>query len=160
MDEETIFNSDIELILREAGLKQSAPMQNGAGGNDQSMSYLMCSENVNNVDSRVVLEKAGSQDETNNFDFENQVAADYYDEDEDDEFECDTDKYVLFEDKLAFSERLKNCSRECLTDVTKLIIEQQPLAVDDFGNNRYQLKVDMIERDVFEKCIKIMDVYK
>lgn len=49
------------------------------------------------------------------------------DEDEDDDdFECDIERYVPFDDKLDFAEKLKSCGRECLTEIVKLVIEQQP----------------------------------
>ena len=47
-------------------------------------------------------------------------------DDSNDDFECDIDKYVPFEQKISFSEQLKTCSKECLTEITKLILELQP----------------------------------
>jgi len=77
------------------------------------------------------------------------------DEDEDEDFECDIERYVPFEDKLEFAELLKTCSRECLTEVIKLVQELQPQAIDDYGNSRVQLKIDLIERDAYLRCIEI-----
>lgn len=76
--------------------------------------------------------------------------------DDDDDFECDIEKFVPFEDKLLFAEKLKSVSRECLTELTKLLIEIQPQSVDDFQNSRMQLKIDLVERDSFLKCIEII----
>jgi hypothetical protein len=60
--------------------------------------------------------------------------------DEDDEgtddFECDIEKYVTFDDKLAFADRLKGSKREITTHIIKLLTEIQPQAIDDYGNNR------------------------
>ena len=77
----------------------------------------MCQETLKPFDSKIILEKGSS--EVAAIDFEN--LADYDDE-EDDDFEVDRDKYVGFEKKLKFSEQLKHCSKECLTNVTKLIL--------------------------------------
>lgn len=73
-------------------------------------------------------------------------------DDDDDDFECDIEKYVPFEDKLAFAEKLKNSHRDALTAIVKLVTEIQPQAIDDYGNSRVQLKIDMIEKEAFNKC--------
>ena len=78
-------------------------------------------------------------------------------EDDDDDFECDIEKYVPFEEKLVFAEKLKNSPRDILTAIIKLVIEIQPQAIDDFGNSRVQLKIDMIEKEAFTKCQELMD---
>ena len=39
----------------------------------------------------------------------------------------------------------------------KIMIEMQPQALDDYGNSRLQLKIDMIEREAFEKCREILN---
>ena len=39
----------------------------------------------------------------------------------------------------------------------KIMIDLQPQALDDYGNSRLQLKIDMIERDAFEKCREILN---
>ena len=48
------------------------------------------------------------------------------DEDDDDDFECDIDRYVTFADKLDFAEKIKNVSKEGLTQMIKIMIEMQP----------------------------------
>lgn len=49
------------------------------------------------------------------------------DEDDDDEdFECDIERYVKFEDKIDFSEKLKQVSKEGLTQIVKIVQELQP----------------------------------
>ena len=73
-------------------------------------------------------------------------------DDDDDDFECDIEKYVPFEEKLVFAEKLKSAPRDILTAIVKLVIELQPQAIDDFGNSRVQLKIDMIEKEAFLKC--------
>jgi len=36
-----------------------------------------------------------------------------------------------------------------------VVTEMQPQALDDYGNSRVQLKIDMVEREVYLKCIEI-----
>jgi hypothetical protein len=45
---------------------------------------------------------------------------------DDDDFECDIEKYVPFEEKLEFAERLKTSKREVITQIIKLLTEIQP----------------------------------
>lgn len=45
------------------------------------------------------------------------------DSNDDDDFECDIERYVPFEEKLTLADNLKTCSRECLTEIIKLIQE-------------------------------------
>lgn len=46
------------------------------------------------------------------------------DEDDDDEdFECDIERYVKFEDKIDFAEKLKQVSKEALTQIVKIVQE-------------------------------------
>ena len=84
------------------------------------------------------------------------IDQDENEEDDDDDFECDIEKYVPFDQKINFSEQLKSCSKECLTEITKLILDLQPQAFDDFGNSRVQLKIDMVERDAYLKSLQIL----
>lgn len=37
------------------------------------------------------------------------------------------------------------------------IIESQPQAIEDYGKGRIQLKIDLIEREAYLKCLEIMD---
>lgn len=77
-------------------------------------------------------------------------------DDDDDDFECDIEKYVPFVEKLAFAEKLKNSHRDALTAIVKLVTEIQPQAIDDYGNSRVQLKIDMIEKEAFNKCQSLL----
>ena len=99
--------------------------------------------------------KDGEQDneETNG----TEDGAEEDDDDDDSYFECDIERYVSFEDKLEFAERLKGSTKEQITQIIKLMGELQPQALDDYGNSRVQLKIDMIEKDAFLKCKEIMD---
>jgi hypothetical protein len=46
------------------------------------------------------------------------------DEDDDDEdFECDIERYVKFDDKIDFAEKLKQVSKEGLTQIVKIVQE-------------------------------------
>lgn len=78
------------------------------------------------------------------------------DDDDDDDFECDIERYVSFADKLKLAESLKTCSNKSRTDIINLLTEIQPAAIDDYGNSRLQLKIDMIERDAYLKCTQIL----
>ena len=62
-----------------------------------------------------------------------------------------------FEEKLVFAEKLKSAPRDILTAIIKLVVELQPQAIDDFGNSRVQLKIDMIEKEAFLKCQALMN---
>ena len=81
------------------------------------------------------------------------------DDDEDDDFECDIERYVPFSQKISFAEKIKHCSRDGLTQIMKIIAEIQPQAVDDYGNSRVQLKIDLIEREAFEKCWDVLTTH-
>mmetsp|Transcript_2130 Transcript_2130/g.3757 ORF Transcript_2130/g.3757 Transcript_2130/m.3757 type:complete len:115 (+) Transcript_2130:20-364(+) len=85
---------------------------------------------------------------------------DQLDEEEDDDFECDIEKYVPYEDKISFTEKLKISGTDCLTQITKLLLEIQPQAVDDFDNGKAQLKIDLIDKDAFLKCLEILEKFK
>ena len=98
------------------------------------------------------VEGTNEKDNTNENEEE---SADEDDEDED-EFECDIEKYVKFEEKLEFAERLKTSKREVVTQIIKLLTEIQPQGIDDYGNSRVQLKIDMIEKDAYLKCLEIL----
>mmetsp|Transcript_6191 Transcript_6191/g.10027 ORF Transcript_6191/g.10027 Transcript_6191/m.10027 type:complete len:153 (-) Transcript_6191:239-697(-) len=152
MSEDAIFSEDIDELLKGAGLK---PV-NGEGtlpeGEAPDLNLLICNENMRNLEanpSKIVINPQGSGEGTNDI---AKGDDDFDEDDDDDEFECDIEKYVPFASKIEFAEKLKNCSQECLTQIIKFLIEHQPMAVDDFGHNRAQVKVDMVERDVFTKC--------
>ena len=57
-------------------------------------------------------------------------------DDDDDDFECDIEKYVPYQEKVLFAEKLKYMNKECLTEITKLVIDIQPQAIDDYQNGR------------------------
>ena len=81
-------------------------------------------------------------------------------EDSDDDFECDIERYVPFNDKLTLAEKLRVCHqeypRECLTDIMKRIAEcTSSQALEDYGNGRVQLKIDLIERETYFEIMKI-----
>ena len=86
---------------------------------------------------------------------EDTLGKDDDDDDDDDDFECDIERYVPFEEKIELAEKLKTCSKECLTQIIKIVTEMQPTALDDYGNSRVQLKIDMVEREVYLKCIEV-----
>lgn len=71
----------------------------------------------------------------------------FEDDDDDDDFEQEMEKYVPFAEKLRLAENIKTCSKECLTEVVKHLLEEQPSCIDDYGNSRIQLKIDLIERE-------------
>lgn len=81
------------------------------------------------------------------------------DEDDDDDFEQEMEKYVPFAEKLRLAEQIKSCSKECLTEVVKHLLEEQPSCIDDYGNSRIQLKIDLIEREPYLACVEIYKRY-
>lgn len=44
---------------------------------------------------------------------------------------------------------MKRATKEGLTQIMNYLLEKQPEAVEDFGNDRLQIKVDMIEKAAF-----------
>lgn len=100
----------------------------------------------------------GSTEPDTNFDRERDEEGEE-DDDDDDDFEQELEKYVPFTEKVKFAESIKICSKECLTEITKHLIEEQPSCIDDYGNSRVQLKVDLIEREAFLKCHEIYKTF-
>ena len=41
---------------------------------------------------------------------------------------------------------MKRTTKEGLTQIVNYLLEKQPEAVEDFGNDRLQIKIDMVER--------------
>ena len=72
--------------------------------------------------------------------------------DDDDDFGYDPERYVPFDDKVEFADLLKRCTKEGLTAIVTYLQEKQPEALEDYGNDRLQIKVDMIERQAFDYC--------
>lgn len=126
--------SDMKQLNRVQGLSDDAIFNN-----DELLQDIVTADNVPGDD-----QDAESPDEDD-------------EDDDDDDFECDIERYVKFDDKIDFAEKLKTVSKEGLTQIVKIVQELQPQALDDYGNNRLQLKIDMIERDAFLKCREILN---
>lgn len=47
-------------------------------------------------------------------------------------------------------------TKEGLTQIVQYLQEKQPEAIEDFGNDRLQLRIDMIERDTFNYCKELL----
>ena len=52
---------------------------------------------------------------------------------------------------------MKRCSKEGLTEIVQYLQEKQPEAIDDLGNDRLQIKIDVIEKMQFEHCKDILN---
>ena len=74
----------------------------------------------------------------------------------DDDFGYDPERYVPFDEKVEFAELMKRCTKEGLTQIIKHLEEKQPEALEDFGNDRLQVKVDVIEREAFNYCKEVL----
>ena len=79
-------------------------------------------------------------------------------EDEDDDFGYDPEKYVPFTEKAEFADLMKRVTKEGLTQIVNYLLEKQPEAIDDCGNDRLQIKVDMIEREAFDHCKEMLNI--
>ena len=79
-------------------------------------------------------------------------------DEEDDDFGYDPERYVPFDEKAKFAELIKRVTKEGLTQIVNYLQEKQPEAVDDFGNDRLQLRIDFIEREAFNYCREILQV--
>lgn len=79
------------------------------------------------------------------------------DDEDDDDFGFDPEKYVPFAEKEEFADLMKRTTKEGLTQVVNYLLEKQPEAIDDFGNDRLQIKIDCIERECFEHCREILE---
>lgn len=77
-------------------------------------------------------------------------------DEEDDDFGFDPERYVPFEDKIQFADLMKKASKEALTQVMNYLIENQPEVVEDLGHERFQVKIDFIERQPFHHCKEIL----
>jgi hypothetical protein len=79
-------------------------------------------------------------------------------DDEDDDFGFDPERYVPFSEKADFAELIKRVTKEGLTQIVNYLLEKQPEAIDDFGNDRLQIKIDMIEREAFDHCKEMLNI--
>ena len=81
-----------------------------------------------------------------------------YDEEDDDDFGYDPDRYVPFDEKAELADSLKKVTKEGLTQIVNYLKEKQPDALEDFGNDRLQLKIDAIEREAFNHCRELINL--
>jgi len=65
---------------------------------------------------------------------------------------------VPFDEKIEFSETLKRATKEGLTQIINYLKEKQPDALEDFGNDRLQLRIDLIEREAFIHCRELLNL--
>lgn len=77
-------------------------------------------------------------------------------EDDDDDFGFDPERYVPFNEKVEFADLMKKCTKEGLTKIVKYLQEHQPEAIQDFENDRIQIKIDVIEREIFNECRDVL----
>ena len=63
-----------------------------------------------------------------------------------------------FDEKIEFSETLKRATKEGLTQIINYLKEKQPDALEDFGNDRLQLRIDLIEREAFIHCRELLNL--
>lgn len=73
-------------------------------------------------------------------------------DEEDEDFGFDPERYVPFDEKVELAELMKRATKEGLTQVMNYLLEKQPEAVEDYGNDRLQVKIDVIEKEVFGYC--------
>ncbi len=78
-------------------------------------------------------------------------------DDEDEDFGFDPDRYVPFDEKVGFSDLIKRCTKDGLTEIVKYLADNQPEALEDFGNDRLQIKIDAIERPAFDHCKDLLN---
>ena len=79
-------------------------------------------------------------------------------DDDDDDFGYDPERYVPIDEKVEFSDNIKKVTKEGLTQIINYLKEKQPDAIDDLGNDRLQIKIDMIEREAFNHCKEILNL--
>ena len=103
------------------------------------------------------LQNKGDGSHHNGRDSKRSAHQDIEDDDDDENFGFDPERYVPFEEKISFSEQIKKTSREGLTEVVKILQEKCPTAIEDYGNDRLQIKVDLIERPSFDICLEIIN---
>lgn len=77
-------------------------------------------------------------------------------ESEDDDFGYDPERYVPFDEKMEFAEQIKRVTKEGLTQIVNYLKVKQPEALEDFGNDRLQIRIDMIEREAFNQCRELL----
>ena len=83
--------------------------------------------------------------------------SDNEDEDGDDDFGFDPERYVPFNEKCDFSDAMRRVSKEGLTMIVEYLSEKQPEAIEDIGNDRLSIKVDAIERQQFDYCKDLLN---
>ncbi len=79
-------------------------------------------------------------------------------DEEDDDFGYDPERYVPFDEKAEFAESIKKVTKEGLTQIVNLLKEKQPDVLEDFGNERLQIRIDLIEREAFDHCKEILNL--
>ena len=57
-------------------------------------------------------------------------------DDEDDDFGYDPERYVPFNEKVEFAELIKRATKEGVTSIMNYLLEKQPEALEDYGNDR------------------------
>jgi hypothetical protein len=77
-------------------------------------------------------------------------------EDDDDDFGFDPHRYVPFEDKAEFADGIKKITKEGLTQIVNYLKEKQPDALEDYGNDKLQIRIDLIEREAFNQCKELL----
>ena len=77
-------------------------------------------------------------------------------DDDDEDFGFDPDRYVPFKEKVELSALITKATKEGLTQVVEYLLQNQPEAVDDLGNDRLQIKVDQIEKEAFYHCRDVL----
>eukprot|EP00349_Pseudokeronopsis_sp_Brazil_P002045 CAMPEP_0202962554 /NCGR_PEP_ID=MMETSP1396-20130829/6669_1 /ASSEMBLY_ACC=CAM_ASM_000872 /TAXON_ID= /ORGANISM="Pseudokeronopsis sp., Strain Brazil" /LENGTH=143 /DNA_ID=CAMNT_0049683235 /DNA_START=299 /DNA_END=726 /DNA_ORIENTATION=- len=76
-------------------------------------------------------------------------------EDDEEDFGFDPERYVPFNEKVQLADAMKKITKEGLTEIVNYLKEKQPEAVEDLGNDRLHLKIDMIEKAQFTHCMDI-----
>lgn len=87
------------------------------------------------------LEQSSDDEESKKGEFQEKLDLDDED-DEDEDFGFDPERYVPFDEKVSFSDLIKRCTKEGLTEIVKYLQETQPVCVEDQGNDRLQIKID------------------
>lgn len=79
-------------------------------------------------------------------------------EDEEDDFGYDSEIYVPFDEKVEFADMVKRVTKEGLTQIVVYLKEKQAEALSDCGNDRLQIRIDLIEREAFNHCREILAI--
>jgi hypothetical protein len=106
---------------------------------------------------RAVDEDAAMQDLLDDFDKQNPKKREESGDDSDEFGLFDPTKHVSFDEKIRFSEQIKKCSRERLTEIVNALRKEQANCVEDLGNDKFQLRIDNIELDAFIVCQQILE---